>query len=102
MSFQAYLDAIEAKTGHTPAALVTMAHERGFGPETKAGEIVAWLAADFGLGKGHAMALVQVVKKGAVISDRHVGTTGVHRDASTELYLDGTVNRHLHEPDAAG
>ena len=49
MSYQAYLDAIEAKTGHTPAALVTRAHERGFGPATKAGEIVAWLAADFGL-----------------------------------------------------
>ena len=33
MSFQAYLDAIEAKTGKAPAVLVAAAHERGYGPE---------------------------------------------------------------------
>jgi len=81
---------------------MSRAHERGYGADTEAGEIVGWLADDFGLGRGHAMALAQVVEKGAVISDEHVGTAGVHRDASTELYLDGKANRHLHEPDGAG
>ena len=94
MSFQAYLDAIEAKTGKTPAELVTEAHRRGYGePGTKAGVIVDWLKEDYGLGRGHAMALVHVIKNGDQISDKHVGSTGVHRDESTTLRLDGTDNR---------
>jgi hypothetical protein len=40
MSFQAYLDNIEDKTGRTPQELVE-ASAKGFGPGTKAGEIVA-------------------------------------------------------------
>ena len=52
MSFQAYLDTIEDKTGLTPRQLVDLAAQKGFGPSTKAGEIVAWLAADYGLGHG--------------------------------------------------
>ena len=64
MSFQAYLDAIERKTGKTPQQLVDEAHAKGFGADTKSGEIVAWLADDYGLGRGHAMALVHVVKNG--------------------------------------
>lgn len=93
MSFQAYLDTIEKKTGRTPQELVDEAHARGFGPDTKAGEIVTWLADDYGLGRGHAMALVHVVKNGPTISDKHVGTVGVHRDPSTELRLDGIASR---------
>ena len=89
MSFQAYLDNIEAKTGKTPNDFIALAKEKGFGPDTKAGEIVAWLAADFGLGRGHAMALVHVIKNGAKISDKHVGGDGVHRDDSDTLKLDG-------------
>lgn len=90
MSFQAYLDNIEAKTGKTPNEFVAMAKEKGFDdPATKAGTIVAWLKEDFGLGHGHAMALVHVIKHGAEISDKHVGSTGVHRDESTTLRLDG-------------
>lgn len=56
MSFQAYLDNIEAKTGKTPADFKKIAEEKGFmkegelNPSTKAAEIVAWLKADFGLG----------------------------------------------------
>ncbi|MGL5816041.1 MAG: DUF4287 domain-containing protein [Phycicoccus sp.] len=98
MSFQAYLDAAEKKTGRTPQQLVDEAHARGFGPDTTSGEIVAWLADDHGLGRGHAMALVHVVKNGARISDAHVGTTGTHRDESDVLRLDGIANRHLPEP----
>lgn len=94
MSFQAYLDAIEAKTGATPRRLIDEAKERGLdAPGTKAGEIVAWLKADYDLGRGHAMALVHVLKNGPTISDRHVATGGSHSDASTELWLDGTATK---------
>ncbi len=51
MSFQAYLDNIEEKTGKTPRELVALAEAKGFGPGTKATPIVEWLAADFGLGR---------------------------------------------------
>ena len=55
MSFQAYLDNIEEKTGKTPNEFIALAEERGYDdPATKAGEIVAWLKADYGLGRGHA------------------------------------------------
>lgn len=93
MSFQAYLDTIEKKTGKIPQELVDEAHARGYGADTKAGEIVTWLADEYGLGRGHAMALVHVVKNGPGISDKHVGTTGTHRDDSDVLRLDGLANR---------
>lgn len=93
MSFQAYLDAAEKKTGHTPQELVDQAHARGFGPDTKAGEILIWLADDHGLGRGHGMALVHVIKNGAGISDKHVGSSGTHRDEADVLRLDGIANR---------
>jgi hypothetical protein len=35
------------------------------------------------------MALLHVIKNGAGISDKHVGSTGPHRDASATLWLDG-------------
>ena len=90
MSFQAYLDNIEAKTGKTPIEFIAMARERGFdGPDTKAGVIVDWLKKDYGLGRGHAMALVHVIRNGSQIADTHVGTSGPHRDESSTLRLDG-------------
>jgi len=90
MSFQAYLDNIEEKTGKTPNDFITMAKEKGFdNPKTKAGDIVAWLKEDYGLGRGHAMAIVHVIKNGAEIGDKHVGSDGVHRDESNVLKLDG-------------
>jgi hypothetical protein len=93
VSFQAYLDTIEQKTGRIPADLVAEARERGYGPETKAGEILAWLKEEYGLGRGHGMALAHVVRNGPTIDAKHVGTAGVHRDESTELRLDGIANR---------
>ena len=57
MSFQAYLDNIEEKTGLTPRQFIELANGRGFGPSTKATPIVEWLKADYDLGRGHAMAL---------------------------------------------
>lgn len=93
MTFQAYLDAVEDKTGLTPRQLVEIAEAKGFGPGTKAAPIVEWLAADYGLGRGHAMAMVHVITKGSKISDKHVGSTGAHRDESDELWLDGKATR---------
>ncbi len=94
MSFQAYLDTIEDRTGLTPRQLVAQAHERGLGaPGTKAAAVVTWLGDEHGLGRGHAMALVHVLRNGASIDARHVGSTGSHRDASSTLWLDGRATR---------
>lgn len=94
MSFQAYLDNIEDKTGLTPRRFIELAHDRGLdAPGTKAGAIVEWLAADYGLGRGHAMALVHVIQKGAKISDKHVDSGTAHSDPSDELWLDGKASK---------
>ena len=94
MSFQAYLDAIEDTTGRTPNELLEEARVKGFGaPGVKAGQIVEWLRDEYGVGRGHAMAMVHVITKGDTISEKHVGTDGVHRDESTKLRLDGKANR---------
>ena len=87
MSYQAYLDAVEKKTGKTPDELLAEATERGFTPTTKAAEVVAWLR------DGHAMALYGVMKNGATISDKHLDSGGTHSDPSAELRLDGLAKR---------
>ncbi|MRX44701.1 DUF4287 domain-containing protein [Agromyces kandeliae] len=91
MSFQAYLDNIEAKTGLTPREFVALAEAKGFGPGTKATPIVQWLAEDYDLGRGHAMALVHVITKGPGISAKHVDSGGTHSDPTDTLWLDGTA-----------
>lgn len=93
MSFQAYLDGAEKKTGKTPAELLAAAAAKGFDAKTKAGEFLEWLKTDYDLGRGHGMALYHVLKNGTRISDKHVGTKGTHRDESTELRLDGLAHR---------
>ena len=93
MSFQAYLDNVETKTGKTPNEFIALAKDKGFGADTKASEIVAWLKNDFGLGHGHAMAVVHVIKNGAKISENHVNSGGIHSDDSDTLRLDGIKNR---------
>lgn len=63
MTFQAYIDNIEAKTGKTPADFQALAEAKGLlKPDVKAGAIVAWLKEDFGLGHGHAMAIYSLLK----------------------------------------
>ena len=91
MSYQAYLDAIEKKTGRTPQHLLDEATGRGFGPGTTSAEVLGWLQDAYGLGRGHGMALYGVLKNGAAgaIPARHVGSTGSHRDESATLRLDG-------------
>lgn len=91
MSFQAYLDNVEIKTGKTPNEFIALAKERGYDAGTKSMVIVDWLKQDFDLGRGHAMAIVHVIKNGAEISDKHVGTSGVHSDESSTLKLDGKL-----------
>lgn len=93
MSFQAYLDNIESNTGKTPNELLALAKGKGFTADTKAGEIITWLKEDFGLGRGHAMAIVSLIKKGPKISDKHVNSGGTHSDDSNTLRLDGLKNR---------
>ncbi|MCU1425202.1 MAG: hypothetical protein JWM51_1493 [Microbacteriaceae bacterium] len=95
MSYQAYLDAVEAKSGRTPQQLLDEAGGRGYGPSTKAADVLAWLADDYGVGRGHAMAFYGVLKNGAggAVPDRHGGTTGSHRDESSTLRLDGVAAR---------
>lgn len=94
MSFQAYLDAIEEKTGRTPRELLAEAQAKGLAePGVKAGAVVAWLAEEYGLGRGHAMAFVHVLTKGPQISEKHVGSDGSHRDESATLWLDGRATR---------
>jgi hypothetical protein len=60
MSFQAYLDNVQAKTGKTPEDFKRLANEKNL---TKHGEIVNWLKTDFALGHGHANAIAAVLLK---------------------------------------
>ncbi len=68
MSFQAYLDNIQTKTGKSPADLRALAAKKGYAnakgllPGVKAGDILAWLKQDFELGHGHSMAIVALLK----------------------------------------
>ncbi len=92
MSFQAYLDTIETKTGKTPRALLDEATAKGFGPDTKATPILEWLKDDYGLGRGHGMAMVHVITKGPTISGKHVDSGGTHSDPGDMLWLDGKAS----------
>ena len=59
MSFQAYLDNIQANTGKTPDDFRVLAAKKGYA-DSKG--LLAWLKRDFGLGHGHSMALVALLK----------------------------------------
>lgn len=94
MSFQAYLDTIEDKTGLTPRQFIELAKDKGFDDDSvKAGAILEWLKTDYGLGRGHGMALVHVIKKGPQIDAKYVGSGGTHNDESDTLWLDGKASR---------
>jgi len=68
MSFQAYLDNVETKTGKSAEALKAiaidkgLADENGLAPGIKPGAVIDWLKGDFGLGHGHAMSIVAFIK----------------------------------------
>ncbi|WP_258101068.1 DUF4287 domain-containing protein [Marinoscillum pacificum] len=68
MSFQAYLDNIQAKTGKTPSDFKEMAESKGFthngkiADGVKAAQITDWLKTEFEFGHGHAMAIYALLK----------------------------------------
>lgn len=64
MTFAAYLTNIKKQTGVSPDEFIRLAEEKGFTkPGTKATPITDWLKADYGLGHGHAMAIVKLLKE---------------------------------------
>jgi Domain of unknown function (DUF4287) len=63
VTFQAYIDNIQAKTGKTPEDFRALAEAKGLlKPEVKAGQIFDWLKENFGLGLGHARAIYHLLK----------------------------------------
>jgi hypothetical protein len=69
MTFQAYIDNIYAKTNKTPKDFLKDAQTAGMvGPDIKVAEIVKWLKSEYGLGHGHAMAIVLTFRKAGAIS----------------------------------
>lgn len=88
MSFQAYLDNIEEKTGKTPRQFIAEAKKKKL---TESKDIIAWLKQDYGLGLGHARAIDYVIRHGPNFEVRQ--TTGTHRDTSGTLKLDGRSDK---------
>lgn len=88
MSFQAYLDNVEEKTGRTPNEFIAEAKKKNI---TQHEDILAWLNQDYGLGLGHARAIAYVIQHGPQFKVRQ--TTGTHRDASGTLELEGKSKR---------
>jgi hypothetical protein len=84
MSFQAYLDTIEEKTGKTPHEFIAEAKRKNI---SQYKDIIAWLKQDYALGLGHARAMAYVIQHGAHFEVKQ--TTGTHRDASGTLKLNG-------------
>lgn len=66
MSFQAYIDNIQKKTGKSPEDFKKLAEEKGFLQDgvitAKATQITNWLKEEFELGHGHAMAIYASLK----------------------------------------
>jgi hypothetical protein len=66
MTYKAYLDNIKKQTGKTAEDFAVLARKKGFVKDGKVvakhGEIVSWLKSEFGLGHGHANAVVLYLK----------------------------------------
>ena len=90
MSFQAYLDNIEEKTGKTPREFIARQRRRGSTLRDEGRTIVDWLKTSTALA-GSPMPGPCV--KGPQISDKHIGSGGTHSDESNVLRLDGKKNR---------
>ncbi|GIE48668.1 hypothetical protein Ani05nite_22020 [Amorphoplanes nipponensis] len=87
---QSYLTTIETRTGLTPRQLLDRIDAAGLGgPDTKAGDIVAWLKAEYGLGHGHAATMAQVSRHRASVDLRNAGTTPPPPGSIGRLWLDG-------------
>ena len=84
MSSQAYLDNVEEKTGKTPKQFIAEAKKKKL---TEFKDLMNWLKTDYGLGTGHARAIIHVIQHGDTFTLKQ--TTGTHRDESGKLKLDG-------------
>ena len=63
MTFQAYLNAVKAKTGLTPDGILALAKERGvYAQDMKAAALIEFLKDEFELGQGHSMSIWAVFK----------------------------------------
>ncbi len=62
MTFKAYLENIQAKTGKSPEEFLELAKKKGFVKNgkivAKYAELLGWLKSDMGLGHGHANAMI--------------------------------------------
>lgn len=76
-----------------PRQLIEIAHQRGLGPETKAGPILTLLSEEYGLGRGHGMAMVHAITQGDSIGGKHVGPGSRHSDPKDHLWIDGVATK---------
>lgn len=86
MSFKAYIDNIKAKTGKTPEDFLRIAETKGLlDPGVKTGQLLEWLKADYGLQRGHAMAIVLTFK--------HATHAPVTKNAAVDKHFAGAKTR---------
>jgi Domain of unknown function (DUF4287)/Domain of unknown function (DUF5655) len=94
MTYQAYLDSVREQTGLSPDDFRDRAAEKGLlRPGVKAGEVVSWLKAEYGLGHGHAMAVYGTIRAATApvlsaqdLIDKHfTGKRSVWRPSYEEL-----------------
>ncbi len=97
MSFQAYIDNIKAQTGMTPEDFLAVAERKGYLRQgVKTSEIVTWLKNDYGLGRGHAMAIVLTFEnatKPKVSSDERIAKHFAGDKARWQKPYDGLLNK---------
>ena len=87
MTFQAYLDTVKAKTGLGPEDFVRIAGEKGIlGPDLKASQVYEWLAADYGLGRGHAMAIFSILKPDGGRAEKTADPVGTYFTGTKEKW----------------
>ena len=78
MTLQGYLDTIKAKTGKTPADFLALAQKQGLSTHA---ELLNWLKTDFGLGHGHANAIILTI--------RNATQPKVPKDAKIDKFFSG-------------
>jgi hypothetical protein len=67
LTYKAYIDNIQAKTGKSPEDFRRMAEQKGL---VKHGELLAWLKNDCGLGHGHANAIILYIRNPALAKEK--------------------------------
>lgn len=83
MTYKAYLDNIQAKTGKSPDDFLAMATMRGFAKDGKVvakhAELLKWLKSEIGLGHGHAMAIILYIQDSEFAKRKIAGEAGMGR-----------------------